>query len=116
MRLTTLLSPTRHRHERSPALAGQFVEAAQIALARSRRPGGAGAEAQKEVDTMAIFRRAQDPERAITRARGWDPFEMMQDLMRWDPFREMSRRMLGEEPGAFVPTFDVKETKDSYVF
>ena len=65
---------------------------------------------------MAIVRRAQDPERAITRARGWDPFEMMQDLMRWDPFREMSRRMLGEEPAAFNPTFDVKETKDSYVF
>ena len=65
---------------------------------------------------MAIVRRAQDPERAITRARGWDPFEMMQDLMRWDPFREMSRRMLGEEQAAFNPTFDVKETKDSYVF
>ena len=65
---------------------------------------------------MAIVRRLQDPERAITRARGWDPFEMMQDLMRWDPFREMSRRMLGEEQAAFNPTFDVKETKDSYVF
>jgi len=65
---------------------------------------------------MAIVRRLQDPERAITRARGWDPFEMMQDLMRWDPFREMSRRVLGEEPAAFNPTFDVKETKDSYVF
>jgi len=65
---------------------------------------------------MAIVRRLQDPERAIARTRGWDPFEMMQDLMRWDPFREMSRRMLGEEPAAFVPTFDVKETKDSYVF
>ena len=65
---------------------------------------------------MAIVRRLQDPERAITRARGWDPFEMMQDLMRWDPFREMSRRMVGDEPAAFNPTFDVKETKDSYVF
>jgi len=65
---------------------------------------------------MAIVRRLQEPERAIARTRGWDPFEMMQDLMRWDPFREMSRRMLGEETGAFVPTFDVKETKDSFVF
>jgi len=65
---------------------------------------------------MAIVRRLQEPERAIARTRGWDPFEMMQDLMRWDPFREMSRRMLGEEPAAFAPTFDVKETKDSYVF
>lgn len=65
---------------------------------------------------MAIVRRQQDPERGITRTRGWDPFEMMQDLMRWDPFREMSRRMLGEEAAAFLPTFDVKETKDSYVF
>ena len=41
---------------------------------------------------------------------------MMQDLMRWDPFQELSRGMPSGEGMGFVPTFEVKETKDSYVF
>lgn len=47
-------------------------------------------------------------------SRGWDPFEMMRDLVRWDPFGE-----LGTTTGrslAFAPSFEVKETKDAYVF
>src|SRR5215831_3398428 len=59
---------------------------------------------------MAIIRRS-DPERGLARARTWDPFEMMQEIMRADPFRELSRGFLGE-PGGFVPSFEVKETKD----
>jgi len=65
---------------------------------------------------MAIIRRnQQESERSLGRARGWDPFEAMADLMRWEPFRELSRG-LGAESGGFIPTFEVKETKDSYVF
>jgi len=47
-------------------------------------------------------------------ARIWDPLEMVRDLMQWDPFRE-----LGTVTGralSFVPTFEVKETKDGYLF
>jgi HSP20 family protein len=44
-------------------------------------------------------------------SRGWDPFEMMRDLMRWDPYAELAGR-----EAAFVPSFEVKETKDAYVF
>jgi len=40
----------------------------------------------------------------------------MQELMRWDPFREMSRRLGGDDLTGFVPNFDVKETKDAYIF
>ncbi len=67
---------------------------------------------------MAIIRRRQQPEseRGLARTRGWDPLEVMQDLMRWDPFREMSRRMTGDDLAGFVPNFDVKETKDAYIF
>src|SRR6185295_16044028 len=44
----------------------------------------------------------------------WDPFQMMRELAAWDPFREMSRG--GSAPaGAFVPGFEVKETRDAYV-
>jgi len=42
-----------------------------------------------------------------------DPFEMMRDLMRWDPFAELAP-FRGE--AAFAPSFEVKETKDAYLF
>ena len=46
-------------------------------------------------------------------AREWDPFRVMRQLMRWDPFTEMTP-LAGE--AAFAPAFDVKETKDAFVF
>jgi HSP20 family protein len=65
---------------------------------------------------MAIIRR-NDTERGLVRNRGLDPFEVMQDLLRWDPFRELSRGVAGgTEVASFIPAFEVKETKDSYVF
>ncbi len=53
----------------------------------------------------------------LSRGGGLDPFRMMRDLLRWDPFREMVPFALEERALAnFVPQFDVKETKDAYVF
>lgn len=65
---------------------------------------------------MAIIRRDNpENERSLTRPREWwDPFELMRDMLSWDPFQEM-RRMAPRE-AAFVPSFDVKETKDAYSF
>jgi HSP20 family protein len=54
-------------------------------------------------------------ETAPVRGRYADPFDVVSDLLRWDPFREMSA--LASRPEyAFVPAFEVKETKDAYVF
>jgi HSP20 family protein len=64
---------------------------------------------------MSIIRR-NDNERGLVRNHELDPFEMMQDLLRWDPFRELSRGVGGTELASFIPAFEVKETKDSYVF
>jgi HSP20 family protein len=47
--------------------------------------------------------------------REWEPFRAMRDLLRWDPFREMTPIFSGEGPG-YEPAFEVKETKDSFVF
>jgi HSP20 family protein len=44
----------------------------------------------------------------------FDPFEMMRDMMRWDPFAELGAA--GERELAFAPSFEVKETKDAYLF
>lgn len=48
-------------------------------------------------------------------ARVWEPFRSFRDLLSWDPFAEMTpARWAGEV--AFSPDFDVKETKDGFVF
>jgi HSP20 family protein len=47
--------------------------------------------------------------------REWDPFRTMRELLRWDPFREMTPIFSSEIP-AYSPAFEVKETKDSFVF
>ena len=54
---------------------------------------------------------------SVQHGREWDPFQRMQELMGWDPFEEM-RGLLAQRGGApgFVPAFEVKETKDAYVF
>jgi HSP20 family protein len=49
----------------------------------------------------------------------WDPFETMRDLLRWDPFREMAP--VGAiapriEHLTWMPGFEVRESKDAYVF
>lgn len=44
-----------------------------------------------------------------------EPYRMMRDLLSWDPFREIAPFM-PREPVGFAPTFEVKETKDGYVF
>lgn len=51
---------------------------------------------------------------ALEPARIWDPLEVMRDLMQWDPFRELGT--VGSRTVAFVPAFEVKETKDGYLF
>jgi HSP20 family protein len=49
--------------------------------------------------------------------RGVDPFERMKELMGFDPFEQMGRMVGGGETGvSFIPAFEVKETKDAYIF
>lgn len=59
----------------------------------------------------------QDGRQSIAPAVAPEPFRMMRDLLRWDPFREMAPMWpLEERMREFTPAFDVRETKDSYVF
>jgi len=54
----------------------------------------------------------------IQRGREWDPFQRMQELMGWDPFEVMNQWLTGgrEAVPTFVPAFEVRETKDSFIF
>lgn len=51
---------------------------------------------------------------SLGQSRGWDPLELMRDLVRWDPVAELG--VVGSRPLPFVPSFEVKETKDAYLF
>lgn len=54
-------------------------------------------------------------ETGLARATGYDPLEMMREILRFDPFREIGLASTAGEIG-YVPSFDVKETRDAYVF
>jgi HSP20 family protein len=47
--------------------------------------------------------------------RELEPFRLMREMLGWDPFREMAP-LVGGNAAAFSPAFEVKETKDSFVF
>jgi HSP20 family protein len=63
---------------------------------------------------MANLIRKDEGARPESLPSGWEPFKVMRDLMGWDPFAEMLPSV-GREIG-FTPRFEVKETKDAYVF
>lgn len=61
-----------------------------------------------------IMRRNNNDRPTPPAAPEWEPVRMMRDLFQWDPFREMAP--LATREFGFDPDFDVKETKDGYVF
>jgi HSP20 family protein len=64
---------------------------------------------------MANLIRRTEPEREMT-PTAWEPIRLMRELLNWDPFAEMMPSLRGGEVGVFAPRFEVKETKDAYVF
>jgi len=49
-------------------------------------------------------------------ARDWDPFRAMRDLIRWEPFADLAPSFGAFESAVFSPAFEVKETKEGFVF
>lgn len=52
---------------------------------------------------------------ATTTMPAWDPSRWFSRMMGFDPFREMMP-LISEERVAFEPAFEIKETKDGYLF
>jgi len=59
---------------------------------------------------MNLIRR--EPRTAVLNP-AFEPFSLMRNLVRWDPFRDFEFQ---GENSAFMPSFDIKETADGYVF
>lgn len=53
---------------------------------------------------------------AALASREWDPARIMRSLLSWDPFREMAPFALEQPMAGYNPAFEVKETKDGYLF
>ncbi|HVV17498.1 MAG TPA: HSP20 family small heat-shock protein [Polyangia bacterium] len=62
-----------------------------------------------------LIKRNQGQEPTVA-AGAWDPFRLMRDMLRWDPYRELDSVFGQAAERSFAPTFEVKETKDAYVF
>src|SRR4051812_7002115 len=63
---------------------------------------------------ITVQRKDRSEPGAMSR-REWDPVRAMRDILNWDPFREMAP-LLGGAPTTYAAPFEVKETKDAYVF
>ncbi len=60
---------------------------------------------------MAIIKRSESVP-ASRRSLHWDPFQTMRELLSLEPMSQL----LPERLGTYVPSFDVWETQDAYVF
>ncbi len=73
---------------------------------------------------MANIALRKEPEaRVATPAQTWDPFREMRSLLNWEPFRDLRAFPNYTLPAFnmpealnFMPAFEVKETKDAYIF
>jgi HSP20 family protein len=58
--------------------------------------------------------RTRDTRAIPVQANILEPFRLMRNLLRWDPYRDFN--LPEDAAGSFMPSFDVKEKADAYVF
>jgi HSP20 family protein len=61
-----------------------------------------------------LIRRSEDQSAQTPAA--WEPLQLMREFLGWDPFAEMMPSLSLRQEAVFSPRFEVKETKDGYVF
>jgi len=62
-----------------------------------------------------LVRRNNDSQTSVRSTAGtWDPFRIMESMLKWDPHTSALPSV--HTADVFVPNFDVKETKDGYIF
>jgi HSP20 family protein len=59
--------------------------------------------------------RSQNGGQSLAHRSEWDPTGWARELLRWDPFREMVPS-IGPDVAGFAAVFEVKETRDGFVF
>lgn len=56
------------------------------------------------------------PQHPALATRGWDPFEIMREMLSLDPLRQLGMQPHLGRMQQFMPSFDVRETGDRYIF
>jgi len=74
-----------------------------------------GTKKEKPVMSNITVRNEQGKRQALSQSSTWEPGRLLRSLMQWDPFLEMTP-LAGQDRIEFLPSFDVKETKDQYIF
>jgi HSP20 family protein len=64
---------------------------------------------------VTVRKEAETRPATLAQVPAWEPSRMMRDFFGWDPFREMAP-FIAPMPATFMPSFEVKETKDAYLF
>jgi HSP20 family protein len=64
---------------------------------------------------IAVQKKEGGPVATPIARREFEPFRLMREMLGWDPFREMTPLWQGEV-STFSPAFEVKESKDSFLF
>jgi HSP20 family protein len=85
-----------------------------LSLGECRRFSG---DEEKTMSNVVIRKQNGDKPTAAAAEQAWDPWRTMRTLLAWDPFREMAP-FAPADASAFAlnAAFDVKETKDAYLF
>ncbi len=68
------------------------------------------------MSNVVVKKNGDKPAILPTSEATWDPWRTMRALLSWDPFREMAPFPVEERALSFAPAFDVKETKEGYIF
>jgi HSP20 family protein len=75
------------------------------------------AKGANTMSSLSIRRHSSDKPTVAGHESTWDPWRTMRALLAWDPFREMAPfQAIDERTPALSPAFDVKETKEAYLF
>jgi HSP20 family protein len=75
----------------------------------------AGGNGGRNMSAIRVMRKNTPEVPGTFVRRELEPFRLMRDLFRWDPFHEM-RPVWSGEGASYAPAFDVKETKEAFVF
>lgn len=66
-------------------------------------------------NNVTIQKQAGSATSTLPAPAAWDPFQSMRELFRWDPF-QVGALLPFQATAGFAPDFEVKETKESFVF
>jgi HSP20 family protein len=86
-----------------------------LAVELANYNGARGARRRAVMSDITVRKQNGGENLGTVLRRDFEPFRLMREMLGWDPFREIAP-LAPAGVSAFSPAFEVKETKDSFVF